>query len=239
MGSSSERFPVETRDPSLRQGGSFARIGRAGNLSGIAVRLVLDGIPVMIDHDADDAVLLQRVAAGDSDALLSLHQRYVNLVYSMALRILGDPHLAEEVTQDVFLKLWQKSQRYDPRRGSFSTWLLSVTRFAAIDRLRREGRRPTTSLQIGERSATTVPNWARQTGWETWEERRDLRLLLDQLPTEQRELIELAYFGGMTHRDLAEHLNLPLGTVKSRLRLGLQKLRELWLEERVTTEERP
>lgn len=190
----------------------------------------------MIDNDVDDAVLLQRVAAGDSDALLSLHQRYVDLVYSMALRILGDSHLAEEVTQDVFLKLWQKGQRYDPRRGSFSTWLLSVTRFAAIDRLRREGRRPTTSLHVGERTATAAQDWTRQAAWE---QGRHLRLLLDQLPTEQRELIELAYFGGMTHRDLAEHLNLPLGTVKSRLRLGLQKLRELWLEEYTSAEERP
>jgi len=192
----------------------------------------------MSDNDPDDAVLLQRVAAGDSDALLSLHQRYVNLVYSMALRILGDSHLAEEVTQDVFLKLWQKGERYDPRRGSFSTWLLSVTRFAAIDRLRREGRRPATALQTGEQDATLAQDRTRRATWEAWEEGRHLRLLLEQLPREQRELIELAYFGGMTHRDLAEYLNLPLGTVKSRLRLGLQKLRELWLGEHVTTKER-
>ena len=91
---------------------------------------------------SSDGILLQGIVAGDSDALLALHKRYVNLVYSMARHVLQDAGLAEEVTQDVFLKLWQKSQRYDPGRGQFPSWLLSVTRFAAIDRLRREGRRP-------------------------------------------------------------------------------------------------
>ena len=230
-------------DSPLPSDGNFARIeamAGPGRSSRDARRdgpspTPFDDAQTMTDPNADDAVLLQRVAAGDSDALLSLHQRYVNLVYSMALRVLGDPHLAEEVTQDVFLKLWQKSQRYDPQRGSFSTWLLSVTRFAAIDRLRREGRHPTASLQARERITMASQDW---TGQAAWEQGWHLRMLLDQLPTEQRELIELVYFGGMTHRDLAEHLNLPLGTVKSRLRLGLQKLRELWLEERVTAEER-
>ncbi len=182
----------------------------------------------MADTEPDDTVLLQRVAAGDGDALLLLHKRYANLVYSMALRVLGDSHLAEEVTQDVFLKLWQKSQRYDSRRGSFSTWLLSVTRFAAIDRLRREGRIPVASLQPGDQSEPAIADQFQE---RAWEQGQHLRLLLEQLPPEQRQLIELAYFGGMAHRDLAEHLNLPLGTVKSRLRLGLQKLRALWLED--------
>lgn len=181
----------------------------------------------MADPDPEDAVLLQRVANGDEAALLLLHKRYVNLVYSMALHILRDPSLAEEVTQDVFLKLWQKSERYDSRRGRFATWLLSVTRFAAIDRLRYEGRRFAPSSEPPGSEEMNSGDWRQQADWEQGQQ---LRMLLWELPPDQRELIELAYFGGMTHRDLAEYLHLPLGTVKSRLRLGLQRLRALWLE---------
>ncbi len=185
----------------------------------------------MANPAPDDGVLLQRIAAGDSDALLALHKRYANLVYSMAWRVLQDVGLAEEVTQDIFMKLWQRSQRYDPDRGRFSAWLLSVTRFAAIDRLRQEGRQPLTVEFPGETS--DEPGMLERllpTDHESWERGQQLRLLLEQLPAEQRQVVELAYFGGMTHSELAEHLGLPLGTVKGRLRLGLEKLRSLWLD---------
>lgn len=179
-----------------------------------------------------DGILLQRTAAGDNDALLALHKRHANLVYSMAWRVLQDVGLAEEVTQDVFLKLWQKSQRYDPGRGQFSSWLLSVTRFAAIDRLRREGRRPLLSEPpAGAPDDQTAFDQLLPTDHAAWERGQHLRLLLAQLPAEQREIIELAYFGGLTHSELAAQLGLPLGTVKGRLRLGLEKLRSWWLEE--------
>jgi RNA polymerase sigma-70 factor, ECF subfamily len=184
----------------------------------------------MPDTYPGDDVLLRRILTGDSDALLLLHRQYVDLVYSMARRVLHDAQLAEEVTQDVFFKLWQKSSRYDPSRGRFSTWLLSVTRFAAIDRLRQEGRRPAIEEDSGENEDR--PWTERMAGADhlAWEQGQDLRMLLDQLPAEQRQVVELAYFGGMTHAELAEYLELPLGTVKGRLRLGLEKLRSLWLE---------
>jgi RNA polymerase sigma-70 factor (ECF subfamily) len=186
----------------------------------------------MASIEADDGALLQRVARGDEDALLMLHKRYVNLVYSMAWRVLQDVDRAEEVTQDIFIKLWQKGHRYDPSRGRFSSWLLSVTRFAAIDRLRHDGRRPPeTELEAREADDPLQLERLLPTDHATWERGQHLRLLLAQLPAEQRQIIELAYFGGMTHSELAEHLNLPLGTVKGRLRLGLEKLRALWLEE--------
>lgn len=179
-----------------------------------------------------DGTLLQRTAAGDNDALLALHKRHANLVYSMAWRVLQDVGLAEEVTQDVFLKLWQKSQRYDSGRGQFSSWLLSVTRFAAIDRLRREGRCPLLSEPpAGAPDDQTAFDQLLPTDHAAWERGQHLRLLLAQLPAEQREIIELAFFGGLTHSELAAQLGLPLGTVKGRLRLGLEKLRSWWLEE--------
>jgi RNA polymerase sigma-70 factor (ECF subfamily) len=186
----------------------------------------------MAGSEPEDALLLKRTAAGDSDALLALHKRYANLVYSMAWRVLQDVGLAEEVTQDVFLKLWRQAQRYDPDRGRFSAWLLSVTRFAAIDRLRREGRRPSTvDLWADGVDPQAALELLLATDHESWERGQHLRLLLMQLPAEQRQVVELAYFGGLTHSELAEQLGLPLGTVKGRLRLGLEKLRGLWLDE--------
>jgi RNA polymerase sigma-70 factor (ECF subfamily) len=186
----------------------------------------------MASSEPDDGILLQRIAGGDDDALLALHKRYANLVYSMAWRVLRDVGLAEEVTQDVFMKLWQRSQRYDAGRGRFSAWLLSVTRFAAIDRLRREGRRPLL-LEPPERDPDDLV-WLEQllpTDHASWERGQHLRLLLEHLPAEQRQVVQLAFFGGLTHSELAEHLGLPLGTVKGRLRLGLEHLRSLWLGE--------
>jgi RNA polymerase sigma-70 factor (ECF subfamily) len=182
--------------------------------------------------EMEDGELLQSVARGDQDALLTLHKRYVNLVYSMAWRVLQDVGLAEEVTQDIFLKLWRKGHQFDPARGRFSSWLLSVTRFAAIDRLRREDRQPfPANLSTGEQDETAALEQLLPTDHAAWERGRHLRLVLEQLPLEQRQIIELAYFGGLTHSELAEHLGLPLGTVKGRLRLGLEKLRALWLDE--------
>ncbi|OIO93840.1 MAG: hypothetical protein AUK03_07605 [Anaerolineae bacterium CG2_30_64_16] len=186
----------------------------------------------MTSIDSEDSALLQRIAVGDSGALLTLHKRYINLVYSMAWRVLNDVGLAEEVTRDVFLKLWQKGQRYDADRGRFSSWLLSVTRFAAIDRLRQEGRRPELVEQRDNASEDGAFLTSRVlTDHAQWERGQHLRLLLQELPADQRQIIELAYFGGLTHSELAAYLDLPLGTVKGRLRLGLEKLRALWLDD--------
>ena len=129
------------------------------------------------------------------------------------------------------MKLWRHKQRYDPARGRFSAWLLSVTRNAAIDRLCREGRRwPAPEL---EASALDEPGSLEKllaTDHESWERGQHLRLLLEHLPADQRQVVELAYFGGLTHSELAAYLGLLLGTVKGRLRLGLERLRSLWSE---------
>lgn len=186
----------------------------------------------MTSSNMEDGQLLHAAARGDQDALLTLHQRYVNLVYSMAWRVLQDVGLAEEVTQDIFLKLWSKGHQYDPARGRFSSWLLSVTRFAAIDRLRREGRQPRQAeIATGDQDETAALEGLLPTDHAAWERGQHLRLVLAQLPPDQRQIIELAYFGGLTHSELAEQLGLPLGTVKGRLRLGLEKLRSLWFDE--------
>jgi RNA polymerase sigma-70 factor, ECF subfamily len=183
----------------------------------------------MPDASPADDLLLRRMLEGDADALLLLYKRYADPVYSLACRVLRDAQTAEEVTQDVFLKLWQKGTRYDPARGRFSTWLLGITRFAAIDRLRQEARRPVLADMVEDEADEPGREGSGLQDHADWQQGEDLRLLIQQLPTEQRQVLELAYFGGMTHSEMAEALGLPLGTVKGRLRLGLERLRSFWI----------
>src|SRR5512138_1647555 len=144
-----------------------------------------------VGSEPEDVQLVQAVGRGDENALLTLHQRYVNLVYGMAWRVLQDVGLAEEVTQDIFLKLWNKGQQYDPARGRFSTWLLSVTRFAAIDRLRREGRQPRQAeIATGDQDEVVALERLLPTDHAAWERGQHLRLVLAQLPPDQRQIIE-------------------------------------------------
>lgn len=178
--------------------------------------------------EPDDGALLAQIERGQQAALVSLHRRYVNLVYSLAARVVGEGMAAEEITQDVFLKLWRQPRAFDPARGRFSSWLLAVTRHAAIDRLRQEGRRPPEAPAA--RDDQPDPAETRLSGDDRREieQSQQLRLLLEALPTEQREAIQWAYFGGLSQQEIADQLHLPLGTVKTRLRLGMQKLRALW-----------
>jgi RNA polymerase sigma-70 factor (ECF subfamily) len=178
-----------------------------------------------------ESELLQKIAQQDQQALLTLYQRYGNLVYSLSLRVLRQPAMAEEITQDVFLKLWRQPDRWDPSLGHFSSWLLTITRNAAIDRLRREGRQAPSGWAAADPAddlAADVESFAADQA--NWANGQVLRRLLQRLPAEQRELIELAFYEGYTHSELAELLHLPLGTVKTRLRTGMQKLRALWEE---------
>lgn len=173
--------------------------------------------------------LLERIQTGDEDALVALHTRYANLVYSVAYRVLNEPMAAEEVTQDTFMRLWHKSDAYDASKGRFLPWLLTITRRLAIDALRqRQRREPLAGMLFMDEDPNIWENILSESG--DSELRSTLRAALARLPEEQRTLLELTYFYGMTHSDLAEHLGLPLGTVKTRIRLGMQKLREAWLE---------
>jgi RNA polymerase sigma-70 factor (ECF subfamily) len=173
-----------------------------------------------------ELVLLRRIQEGDEEALLALHSQYANLVYSVAVRILNDGMAAEEVTQDTFMRLWHKAFQYDPEKGRFVTWLLTVTRRLAIDALRqRQRREPRSGLLFMDEDPAL---WENLLTADSGDLRRTLQSALDRLPPEQRDLIELAYFYGMTHNDIAGHLELPLGTVKTRIRMGMQRLREEW-----------
>jgi RNA polymerase sigma-70 factor (ECF subfamily) len=173
--------------------------------------------------DADRAVLAL-VTAGQLDALQELYDRYRTMAYSIALRITSDPSLAEDVVQDAFLGVWRNASRYVEGRGSVKTWLLSIVHHRAVDAVRR--RRPTTELPERE----DVPPPALQLP-DLWDDvaagldRAAIARALTTLSDVQREAIELAYWGGLTQQEIAERTGTPLGTVKSRVRLGLLALR--------------
>jgi RNA polymerase sigma-70 factor (ECF subfamily) len=182
-----------------------------------------------MSHQPTTAELLKRVQNRDEEALVLLHARYVNLVYSVAYRVLNDPMAAEEVTQDTFLRLWDKIDQFDPARGEFITWLLTITRRLAIDVLRKRQRHEPQQpmLFIDENPEL----WESALATEISEARRSLVALLGQLPHDQQDAIGLAYFYGMSHADIAAFRQVPLGTIKTRIRQGMQKLRSLWLTE--------
>jgi RNA polymerase sigma-70 factor (ECF subfamily) len=176
----------------------------------------------------DDGQLVRLIANGSSLALEEIYDRYSRLIFSLALHMLGNRSTAEEVTLDVFTKLWEKAASYQPRRASVRTWLTSIARYRSIDELRRLDVRPE----------------GHSTGWEEIpadpvsssdpEAEAELRLArahvwdaLTSIPREQRQVIYLAYFTGQTQREIAAQLDIPLGTVKTRLRLGMEKLRTL------------
>jgi RNA polymerase sigma-70 factor (ECF subfamily) len=175
------------------------------------------------------AELLAQVQSGEESALLALHEQYAGLVYSVAYRVLNDQMTAEEVTQDTFMRLWNKAESYDPARGSFVTWLLTITRRIAIDVLRKQQRDPAVSPVFSDEDSE---RWETMLGAdEDADLRRTLAAVMQELPDDQRHAIELAYFQGMSHSQIAGYLDQPVGTIKTRIRLGMKKLREAWLGE--------
>jgi RNA polymerase sigma-70 factor (ECF subfamily) len=176
----------------------------------------------------DDEELMQRLAYRDLWAFRALYDRYGNLVYSAALRVLRDPQVAEDMVQEIFFRIWRKPDSYVAQRGRFATWLTSVTRNRAVDEIRSRGRRfryETASPEEQERELPAPDTNDPALTAELADQRRLILAALAQIPAEQRQIIELAYFGGLTQQEIAERLSQPLGTVKTRIRLGMQKLR--------------
>ena len=173
--------------------------------------------------DADRDVLL-RVANGQLDALQDLYDTYRTMAYSIALRITADASLAEDVVQDAFLGAWRNAARYVEGKGSVKTWLLSIVHHRAVDAVRR--RRPTVELpereDVPPQSLTLPDIWQEVAGNL---DRHEIASAMATLSDVQREAIELAYFGGLTQQEIAARTGTPLGTVKSRIRLGLLALR--------------
>jgi RNA polymerase sigma-70 factor (ECF subfamily) len=171
-----------------------------------------------------DADLVAALARGELEAMGEFYDRYSGLAYSVALRILGDPGRAEDVVQECFLKLWRSAGTFDARRGSLRTWLLTSVRNRSIDYLRGRRAHEREERELAEEIA------APDAGSDPWREvslsleREAVREALAALPSEQKQAVELAYFGGYTNREIAEMIRVPLSTVKGRMRLALEKL---------------
>lgn len=176
----------------------------------------------------DDEELMARLAFRDLTAFRVLYKRYSSLVYSASLRVLRDPALAEDMVQEIFLRIWRRPESYVSQRGKFATWLTSVTRNRAVDEIRSRNRRYRHETASPEEQQWDVPGDERDDPALTAElsdQRRLILAAMSGLPPEQKKVIELAYFGGLTQQEIAERLQQPLGTVKTRIRLGMQKLR--------------
>lgn len=174
---------------------------------------------------ADDQVALERMARGEHDALADLYDRHGRLIYSLALRILRDPGDAEDIVQDVFSQVWRQAARFDVTRGNVVAWLVTMTRTRAIDVLRRRQSRP--ELVQGAAPLEAVDVSVGQDVRFEWQHRAlEIKRAMRTLPPLQRIAIELAYFEGLTQSEIAEHLEIPLGTVKTRVRQGLMKIRD-------------
>ncbi len=174
----------------------------------------------------DDQELIRQVALGDEDSFLALYERYAAQVHGLTLRILSDPMMAEEATQDTFLKLWSRARLYLAERGSVLVWLLTIARRTALDRLRLENRRPL--LSSGDDPETLwqlIPDGKTANEEARW---RTLQMTVASLSPVHRQVIELAFYQGLSQREISEILGWPLGTVKTRLRAAMEQLRRSW-----------
>lgn len=179
-----------------------------------------------------DEQLVAAVASGDQEALRLLYRRYVRPVSALAARLVGDLPATEEIVQEVFVRVWRQAATFRPERASFATWLLGITHHLAVDELRRRRVRQARQAApnaLGEREPAETPDLAAMV--DRGALRGRVRAALGQLTPDQREAIVLAYYGGLTQVEIAARLAEPLGTIKSRIRRGMLRLRELLLAE--------
>jgi RNA polymerase sigma-70 factor, ECF subfamily len=184
----------------------------------------------MQDGEASDEQIMEGVRRGDSQAIGTLYDRYAGVIFSLGLRMLGDRETTEELVQEVFLRAWRQAGTYQPRLGRLSTWLMGIARNLAVDELRRRAARPRRSdgdadEQLARIAASGEGDPVEQL-WITTR-RQEVRGALAALPPPQRQVMELAYYSGLTQSEIAARLGDPLGTVKTRMRLATQKLRDL------------
>ena len=193
--------------------------------SSFAIRLSSPSVDLVYIHRAlqDDVILLERVAGGDHHAVGELYDLHSRLLFGLLLRMLHEGAEAEEVLQEVFVQAWTRAHTYEPSRGTPAGWLCGIARNRAIDRIRARARAVRTLEGVAPPPSPVTPETLACTS----QRKRDVHLALDALPEEQRLLIERAYFTGRTQSEMAEELGLPLGTVKTRVRAGLQTLRRI------------
>ncbi len=175
--------------------------------------------------ERDDAALLRRIGQGDREAFAQFYERFSGLLFSVIVRILNDTNEAEDVAQEAFVQIWDRAHSYDPALGKPLSWVLTLARNKAIDRLRALQRRFRFVEEVADQTVEPPGGQQRESAFN-----RDqvalLRIAVSGLSAEQRQAIEMAFFGGMTQNEIAESLQQPLGTIKARIRRGMLKLRD-------------
>ncbi|MFC0272152.1 RNA polymerase sigma factor [Metabacillus herbersteinensis] len=175
--------------------------------------------------EKDDALLYEEVMIKDRVAFEALYDRYEKLLFSFAYRMAKDATVAEEVVQDVFMKLWNGSNLYDPSKGKFSSWLLTITRNKVIDEIRKRGRHD--AVDIMEKDGLVQDGKSVEEKIEWAEQKEVIRKAMSQLKEDQQHIIELFYFKGLSQQKISDQCDLPLGTVKGRIRIALKHLRKM------------
>jgi len=177
----------------------------------------------------DPAPLLPSVARGDAEAFDALYERHASTLFAVLLRILGNPEDAREIMQETFVQVWNRAAQFDPERGNEIAWMISICRNRGIDRIRSRKLREIRESQAGIEISRRGPSVSVSTGAENvlrTEEQKLIRRALEDLPAAQRTALELAYFEGLSQSEIAQQLGEPLGTVKTRMHLGMKKLRD-------------
>jgi RNA polymerase sigma-70 factor (ECF subfamily) len=184
-------------------------------------------ILLIVDSEktATDDQLLLRVGEGDLEAFFDLYDRHAGRVLALCRHVLGEAMAAEDATQETFLRIWTRARLFNPSRGKPTTWMLTIARRIAIDRLRLEARRLAPDDLDADETWHEVPDPGSTEEDARWQ---SLRLAVADLPPEQRRVVRLAFFFGLSHSQIAAALGTPLGTVKTRMRLGMRKLRDMW-----------
>jgi RNA polymerase sigma-70 factor, ECF subfamily len=212
--------PAQSLGTSMRDTSRIAAISKAGT-------------EIQTKTEPTDEELISAICKGEEYAIEMLYERYHRYAYSLAYRILRDPLAAEDIVQDAFLSIWRKASSYQMQHGSVHSWLQAIVHHKAIDTVRAAAHRDhqwTPLLADNEQDPPSEQPDVWEQAWQG-EQHRIIRAVLDQIPTEQRIVIELAYFGGYTHAEISEQCHIPLGTVKGRMRLGLQKMKILLAEQ--------
>jgi RNA polymerase sigma-70 factor, ECF subfamily len=180
-----------------------------------------------------DEKLISFVGQGDAEAFTTLYDRHSHAAFSLAYRVMGERQAAEDVAQDAFLKLWCSATSYRPERGSVRTWILSIVHNRGIDQIRSQASRRRTQDKIEASTPRSQPSEAFAETLRN-SQRDQVREALDTLPPEQLKILELAYFSGYTHLQISELVDVPLGTIKGRMRLGLKKMRDYFDHPKLT-----
>ena len=187
---------------------------------------------VLVKPEQSDEQLIAAICKGEETAIEALYERYYRYAYTLAYRILRDSGAAEDIVQDAFLSIWRKAPSYQAQNGSVQSWIQAIVRHRAIDKIRASAHRDYqwTPLQVdNEQDPPSEQPDVWEQAWQS-EQHRIIREVMEQIPSEQRMVIELAYFGGFTHAEISQQLEIPLGTVKGRMRWGLQKMKTLLAE---------